>query len=486
MPGLVTLMGCAQLFGIDNTSGPAAQPDAPGPSSSLTVDRYSVGATIVQAPQDLSQLTAAQFFASDEAIPGTVTAANAWSVPADSTSVQFELPDFPTPIQRTLALPDETMSTLFGVLEHPNPTPAPAPSSIAISVTLPTPIAAGESYQVHTLGSWTQFVMAGPDIVVGGTALSETYDFATSTSITGRPLEAITPDDAVLLLRFAGDQLTGALVAPPYDQVANPSGTITGTLAAVQLDQTLSAAIDPATALARMGSAQPAPTATSTNWSLVAAPGYAIASTSGVLLNAAAAAPTDTSVAATYTSQFMANDWHPVFTWAPTGSHVSNVAFGSGTLPVTTFTQLVDFMDASTGPLSANLPAGQPLAISLAGTPLVTDALAVPLDVTQRLDVSFTADVADNTLYQVDVFLLVPNDPTTPTAYVFQNVMAMTGVTADFTIPANTLQVGSSYVIRAVCLSGGFPAVATGDLTQRALPLAEGLLDSGAFTVTAP
>ena len=321
-------LGCAQLFGLDKTSGPGEQVDAPGPHSSLAVERYSIGATIVQAPQDLSALTPAVFFASDQEIPGTVTTGDTWSVQAASTSVQFELPDFPTPIQRVFELPDEDISTLFGVLEHPSPVAVVAGSdSIAITAANDVAIGATDTFQLRTLGSWSVHGIAAADAPVLGTAITETYDFATASSLNGRPIEAIAPADAVLLLRYDGNELTGALVGSGFDQTTTPAATITGTVTTVAEDQTLSAAIDPATALLRMGGAQPPPTATSQSWSVVAAPGFAVASNSGVLLNAAAAGSADTSVAAAYTSQFMANGWNPVFTWAPTGSRVANMPY---------------------------------------------------------------------------------------------------------------------------------------------------------------
>ena len=55
-----------------------------------------------------------------------------------------------------------------------------------------------------------------------------------------------------------------------------------------------------------------------------------------------------------------------------------------------------------------------------------------------------------------------------------------------FTLPANVMTAGQSYVIRAVTINGGFPSLATGDLTMRSLPLSHGLQDGGAFTVVAP
>jgi hypothetical protein len=484
---VVATTGCAQLFGIDKTSSSHAADagtDADAAvTSSLTYTRYSVGATIVEAPLDLTGLGSAEFFTADGTLlPNTVTTGSTWSVAGASAQVDFLLPD---QIQRTLALPDANILELFGVLEHPDSVAAPANATFDVSATLPTPAAAGESFQLLTLGSWTNFVLTTP--AVGATSVAQTYAFSSVSSTTGGPLQAISPADVELLLRFDGDQLTGAFQPPAFDQIATPAVTISGAIGALAADATLSATIDPATALARMAVAVPATTAaTSLDWSLVAAPGYEIASNSGVLLNAAAQTENDTTVSAGYSDTFTAMNWHPVFTWAPTASRTVTVdSPAAGALPVSMFTQLAEFMDASTGALDADLPAGQPLTVILDGMPLNTDNATLALDTTQALNVTFTADTATNTLYQLNVFLLVPTPAAAPTSLQFKTILGASALVPSFTLPANLLTVGQSYVVRAICISGGFPALANGDLTQRTLPLTHGLLDSGAFTVTA-
>ena len=56
----------------------------------------------------------------------------------------------------------------------------------------------------------------------------------------------------------------------------------------------------------------------------------------------------------------------------------------------------------------------------------------------------------------------------------------------DITIPAGVFTTGKTYSIRAHCYRGGFPGLASGDFSQRDLPLSVGYLDSGVFTVAAP
>jgi hypothetical protein len=484
--GLVAVAGCAQLFGLDKTSGTADAPPDAAPSSSLTILRYSIGSTIVQAPQDVSGLTAAAFFNGSAALAGTVTGSDFWSVPATSTSVDYFLPDFPTPIQRTFELPYSDISTLFGVFEHPSPTAAPGSASFAVSATLPSAVVAGESFQVLTVGSWTDIGLTTP--VAGATTIAQTYPFTSANSLTGRPLEAITTADTVLLLRFDADALSGFLVAPSFDQATTPAASITGTMMPVPASQTLTATIGAAAATARMGSATPPPTATSLPWNIIAEPGWPIAGGLGVQLRATAAGGSDTAINASYGFPFGAMSWHPVFTWAPTGSRTATVATGSGsaTLPVTMFSQLAEFTDLTGGSaVTADLPAAQPLVVTLDGNALTKDGAAISLDVTQRLVVTFTTDTTNATLYQLNVFQLVPNSATAPTALVYKTILGSSALVPSFTLPANLLAAGQSYVIRAVTVEGAFPNMASGDFTTRSLPFSHGLQDAAAFRVVA-
>jgi hypothetical protein len=490
--GLVAVSGCAQIFGIDKTSQrPAdAMPDAP-PMSSLSVIRYSVGTTIAENPQPVSgltpALTPAVFFAGSDELAGTVTGSDSWSVVGTSTLVDFYLPDYPTPIQRTFALGAANIQELFGVLEHPNPTAAPSNASFALGITLPSAVVAGESFQVYSIGSWTQIGLATP--AVGSATLSASYAFSSVASLNGEPLQAVTTDDAMYVLRYDGDLLTGMLPVPPFDQATTPAQTVTGTMQPLTGSASLSASIDATTALQRMAGAVPAGTSPSQNWSLVAAPGYEITSTSGILLDAAGAGSADTTITATYADPFPAA-WHPLLTWAPSVTRTPTVHSALGALPVDEpmFTQLAEFLDASPGlgAVDATLAAGMPLVITLAGSALSTDDLTVTLDPTQPQPVSFTVDHDGDTFYQLQVFQLVGNVATSPTALVYETIFAASALAPSFTLPANLMTAGQSYVIRAITINGGFPALATGDLTMRTLPLSRGLQDGGAFTIAAP
>src|SRR5262249_2471012 len=132
------LCGCAQVFGIDVTTG------AP-PATGLEVQRVSIGAKLVYAPQDLAA-SMATYLVADEADPAGLTrvpAAQAepgiWPAPLRApTPLLFDLPDFPTPIPRLFDFPQTRVKTLFGVLEHPSPQPAPAGATLAVNATLET------------------------------------------------------------------------------------------------------------------------------------------------------------------------------------------------------------------------------------------------------------------------------------------------------------------------------------------------------------
>ena len=54
---------------------------------------------------------------------------------------------------------------------------------------------------------------------------------------------------------------------------------------------------------------------------------------------------------------------------------------------------------------------------------------------------------------------------------------------AKFEVPPEIFQAGHSYTARAMCTYGGYPGVASGDLTTRELPLSQSYLDSAVFTV---
>ena len=361
------------------------------------------------------------------------------------------------------------------MLEHPNPTPAPPSAAIALSVTLPSAVVAGESYQVLTVGAWSQHGLAP---AVGAAALTDTFAYTGTSTITNRPLDKVTLDDAVLVLRYSADQLT-ALLDTTLDMV-DGTNLITGGMSSIAIDQNLAATVDPATAITRLGTPQPANATPTLNWSLVAAPGFAVANTSGAQLRAGAVLATDTAIALPYGNPFTSKSWHPVFTFAPTVSRTFTTT--DTMLPVTLAAQLVQLLDAGPGTaITADLPAGLPQVTTLAGTALATDGMTVVVDPTLPVDASFTTDVASNTFYQLQLFELVPD--ATNTVLQLQIRISMSAIGPQFTLPANLLVAGKTYVLRAICISGGYPGLAQGDLRMRTLPFSLGFADCGVFTV---
>src|SRR5688500_2095514 len=122
---LLTASGCAQLFGLDETTGATIDPTR----VSLTMQRWSVGASVSKNPLDLTGQTAA-FLLDDGAgnftkVPGELTAPGVWSAPIETGTppVLFTLPDVPAPITRLWHVPARDRRGVLSAFEHPNPQP---------------------------------------------------------------------------------------------------------------------------------------------------------------------------------------------------------------------------------------------------------------------------------------------------------------------------------------------------------------------------
>jgi hypothetical protein len=486
--------GCAQLFGIDPTSSgnPPPPPDGPPvPQVSLSFERISIGSTTTRAPQDLTGQTAT-YVVPDTTDPSgirrvtaTQTATDTWTAQLhDAAPILFTLPDYPSPIDRIFDFPVADVHGLYGVLEHPGAVAAPANAQIAINVGLNSAYN-NEGLQLYTVGSWTQRGFGAGEIpAVGAGAWAVTVAFSSVGSLTGRPLEQVTTADAVLLLRYSGATLTGVLDATPFNMAAG-TNAINGTLSSVSLNQPLSAKISPGALPARFNQVRPATGNLSLNWSVVAAPGYQINSNAGPALTSGAAQATDTMITASYGNPFIVNnkhDWPSVFTYAPTESRTYTPA--GQALAATMYSQLF-VLAYPTGTISADLAAGLPITITANGKPLTTDGATLTVDPTKAVSVSFQADVVDNTLYQLQLFELVPNAQNTALQY--QTRLSISSARGpQFLVPPEMFQTGKNYVFRAICISGGYPLIAQGDLRTRSLPQAVGLLDGAVFTVVAP
>jgi hypothetical protein len=483
MMGVVaSSMGCAQLAGIDETSQ----------SNSLAVTRMSIGNTVVSAPLDLTGLQASYLVPT--ATPGSfqaVTANQPASLPgtwtkelAEPTPIEFTLPDVPTPIPRVFAFPNRRLSVLFAPLEHPNPSPAPDMAMLTVTTPLDVAAAASDTFQVYTVGSWTSHGLPAPALATPLQVGPAPYLFNTSTSLSGRPqLDRLTVQDAFFVLRYAGPALTGVAEASPFDQ-SGADMVMTPAMAMVAQDQMLAVKLTSSAFTMRYAAVRPAVASLMMNWSLVAAPGYRNASSVGPALNSGPAV--DPGVNVNYGNPFAARGWNTIFTLA-TSENRTVTPMGT-TLPVTLYAGMSQFLEPSlVAPgASLDLPAGLPELIAMDGKPLSTDGqmIAAP---TKFVEVTFLIDNANSTMFNLQVFDLLPNAAGTALEYhqVFgaaSNNKTATGE-ATFEVPPEIFQVGHSYTMRALCVYGGYPGIASGDLTTRELPLAQSFLDSGVFTV---
>ena len=460
--------GCAQLFGIEDTSS--------GQTATLDLQRVSVGAKVVTAPLDLGT-NVPSFVAADgvrtvsamPAMPGQ------WTAPiADPLAAVFTAPDLPKPFQHALELGTAEQSASFVAFEHPDPQPAPA-SMLMLNVTLPGAFATSTTLEVLVIGAWTEHQLAGSELpAAGATTIATTLPYASFQAVTASAPAKITIDDAVLVLRYAGNVLTGALVAPAFDQTGG-TDAVTGTMAAVTPAAPFDATIDVAGAISRFAIGMPKNGSPAFAWELDASPGASAGVTTGVRLTAGTLATTDKTFSGMYANPF-AQMWPATLTYF--GSELRTYTLGGAS--VTLSSSLATIAEPAAG-LHLDLPAGLPTVITLAGTALSSDGMTVPLDPTVALQVEINSDRATNTAYAVTLEEITVVGASVTRA----PVVSVTGTTPQLVLPPNVLAVGHTYTLTATCVQGGYTNAAAGDLQTVTLPVSFGSASSGVFTVTA-
>jgi hypothetical protein len=476
---LVLLGGCAQLAGIEETSGDGRD------GVSIAVERVSVGTTVIRAPQDLTGSTA-RYLVADELDPSGFTRVEALETDAglwtadifDATPpVQFDLPDNPGPrFDRLIALPNKDLLTVFDVFEHPNPVASDPNAMLSVNATLEAAFASG-TFDMFIVGNWSQIGLPAP--AVGALTLTPPpFTVSAMASLTGRPIEAITTDDAAFIMRrIAGtNQLDGLVEIPPFAQTGND--TLAGTFTTIVADRPLTLTIDPTEAAARFSAVRPAIGAAGFAWELRASPGHEIAANSGPLLHAAGALVADTAVNAMYANPFEPRGWRTVLTWFGNGSRT--VTPPGQALAVTLSAGMSQAIVDPTAGLSLDFPAGLPEQVSIAGTSLSIDGVEISAP-TGPVEVTAIVDRSTATVYTLEVRELVPNADSTALIAV-RTVLAIS-LTPSFTLPPEIFKVESRYSLRVQTIDGLFPNIAAGDLNTRALPASTAFLDSGVFQV---
>ena len=478
LPVCLLFGGCAQLAGIDSTSGDGRA------GLSLGVERVSIGTTIVRTPQDLSANTAT-YLITDPADPAVVTPVDAvelepgtWSADVfDATpAVVFDLPDNPGPVfDRQIELPSKTLLTSFDVLEHPAPTPSVLTDTISVNTTLDVATVGNETFELFVVGTWTSAALPAPAV---GTAVlaPPPFTIGTMAKLTGRPHESITLDDTPLVLRRVGGTLNGVFEPAPFVQVA--ANTVSGALTTVQLDQTLNAQIDQAGATAKLGVVRPAIAAgPAFSFDVTSAPGADVGNTAGPRLASGVVAAMDVSLTAAFANPFASKGWGAVLTYTAAGSRTLTPT--GETLPVTLGAGMQQVAGDPQAVAMLDFPAPVPELVEIDGESLSIDNTTISQPVAP-VEITMVVDPA--TLYVVEVRELVPNAGAT--ALEPRLILSAVSDTPSFTIQPEVFASGKLYSLRVRTIDGLFSGVADGDLRTRSLPFATAFVDVGIFRVT--
>jgi hypothetical protein len=486
--GVIAGAGCAQIAGIDETSGNGR------PVDSLAVTRLSVGATVESNPQDLTGLTATYFVkradgSGFDGVPAAVSSdPGKWTTKLYApAAVQFTLPDVPTPIRRLFAFPSLGVQLAYGVLEHPNPSPAPDGATLSAMLQLDSDYTAADRFTAYCVGAWTSRAFAPTDIIqVPGVNVRMlgpvNYAYSSSVSATGRPqLDRITARDAFLVLRYVNGALVGVAEATPFDQTGTDAVTVA--FAAVPQDQVLDVKITSATLTTRYNAVRPAVSGLSMSWGLVAAPGYKYGINAGPSLYSGTLP--DVGVMAKYGNPFVARGWNTMFVVSTSASRA--YAPAGVTMPLALSAGMSQSLEAPPPGFELTLPAGLPILITLDRTPLSTDGQPYKAP-TQFAHVTLVVDApggamsAPPTLYNLYIYDLVLN--AAGTGLDRQLVLAAASRDPSFDVPPDVFVAGPSYTMRAFSTLGGYLGADSGDLLNSQLPIAQSYLDSAVFTVT--
>lgn len=481
--GAALSAGCAQLFGLDETS------EAP-PVMSFSVKRYAVGASVVIEPMDLTGGTATYLVADPNDASGfrtvevTSPGTGQWqgNIPYGiEAQLRFTLPG--DPLIRHFALSARNVHGLSGYLGRLGAEAAPAGAALSFNVSFEKAYEAAEKLSWLSVGAWTQHDFVGAELPAVGATLwaPAAIPFAQSSSLSGRPHERLGSSDALLVLRHnTANVLTGVFAAPPFDMMdgANP---VIGSMVAVPPDEQLAVMLDTTGPVERMAAARPALQAPQYNWSVTAAPGSAAAFTTGPALASGAVAPSTGVVplAVRFGNPFTGRLWPSTFVWAATARRTYQQPGGLAPLVLSAVQLAISPPpnDNSTVEFSACLPTS----VVVQGATLLTDGLTVTLDRSKPVTVTINVDRQDAAdLYGITLIEVVN---TSMTAVTLTPRFDSLNEKPTWTLPGDIFEGGKIYTIRARCIRGGFPALATGDLEQRQLPYFSGSLESGVFTV---
>jgi hypothetical protein len=476
---LLALPGCAQLFGLDNTTGTVV--DAPGPGVHVAIQLEQIGATIVDTPDDPAVTHDTVAFlvpngATYQTVPATLSAPGSWT---GDIATGNPLVDFTIDGERHIwIVPTRDLGITSAVLGHPNPVAPPDGSVFNLSVTVPAGLNGTELLSFLTVGAWSQ--QAIPAAMMGAGSIDGQLMYTAATAV-GGPLAKITPTDAVLVMRRQVSAVDGT---SPLDGVFQTSidqtGTdaLTGTLSDIAVDKTLSSQITPTALATRYTAVRPAVGTLALGWECVAAPGYQRGIVDGPLLNTNGIVATATMLTGVYGNPFASLGWQELLFYNSLESRTVTLPSGQ------TFgldAGLETIVQPAPGQ-TFDMPAGLPQTISLADVPLTSDNMAVSVDPSKYVHITMVNDRTTNTFVQAALFEVLTPDAMTLTTKLVIDATAVDPTA--LVLPPDVFVVGHTYFIEAITHQGGFPNAATGDFQTQAPPFYVGYNYSGVFTVT--
>jgi hypothetical protein len=479
---LVAASGCAQLFGIDETSGPNVDPSR----VSVTIEHWSIGAEVVKTPQDLT-MESGDFLLDDGAGNYTKLAAehsniNTLSIalPEGTPPVLFTLPDMPAPIKRLWAMPARDKLGTFSVFEHENPQAPLTMSELAVSAMLPTPYVSNESFRLEAIGAWMGGTVT-PTQLADGTAstVTATVAYSTFARMTGSPAARISNKDAIVLERYRGNTLTGAWVGAGFDQT-DGADPVMATIDAVAASTMVTATVTPSTYAQRYTGVRPAVTGIAQSWSINASPGWSAGSNIGPRLEAGTVAPTDTMISAMFGNPFEGRGWKALLQLTTSAARTYMFQGVAMSLSASMYT----VAEPSTS-LVLDLPAGLPVSVQVNQIPLITDGNTLTLDLSKPVEISATVDKPNGTLYAATLYeVTLSSDMMAVERRAI--VDAITTGEPKLRVPQELFTVGHYYYVDFRTMQGGYAGAMTGDLQTLTLPYSVSRADSGVFQVVAP
>jgi len=494
---LVASTGCAQLFGIDETTSA----DANSNFATVQVQKISIGASVLKTPLDVSNQMAT--FYDDTAgtlapLPGVQVGLDTFIADAPGNpSTIYTVPDVQVPT-RMAALPARAQRANYVEFEHSSPQDALPSSALMLSITLPSVYTilapAAETFTMQAIGAWMTHNLVAAELPLPDMAMSTistTLQWSAFTAmVAGNPKVRMTSADVLLLVRYTdciapcANKLSGVFQAQ-FDQTDGVD-PVSGTMTAVQANSMLMATIDPNGYTTRFAAVRPAVAGLSQSWRVDAAPGWSLGAATGVRLVSGTAAVTDTAVTSSFGNPFESLDWNGVFTFSTSSSRSYAYSEGGMMASVPLTASMTTLSEPSTS-LAITMPAGLPITVEANEQILVTDGMTLPLDLTKPVVIEATLDRPTNTAYQLTLVEL-GLDTTGMTPLVTKRIVleAMTAGAPRFKLPPELFTVGKSYYVNFRAFQGGVVNAADGDLQTIMLPYSLASLDSAVFTVGMP